>query len=262
MSIGDLLARGFTIQRGHQLDTIVRRREVVDAFSDRQWKYFSMGPPDYYEWPTPPAPPSQPPVITDFTAMPLFTSIVCSYTAEDDVGLRTASCAVLNLNYEVVQQKLDLAVPTAVFTFDDLTAGQDYYVKMYVVDTSENVTTREEYVSIVDFSPPTVNLFTTTSHTPGHITVDVNVTDNSGGDVFCSTSLYWIFDLDTELDYYYIELIDNVGSVTFTDLDPQKTYIIDLLVRDNAYNARIVRLEGYPNGMGVVISEEYSPPPS
>ena len=100
--------------------------------------------------------------------MPLLTSIVCSYTAEDDVGLRTASCEVLNQNYEVVKQKLDLAVPSAVFTFDDLTAGQDYYVKMYVVDTSENVTTREEYVSIVDFTPPTINLFTTTSQTGTH----------------------------------------------------------------------------------------------
>ncbi len=64
MSIEDLLARGFTIERGHALDNIERRRSAVDAFSDRQWKYISMGPPDYYEWPTPPAPPLQPPVIT------------------------------------------------------------------------------------------------------------------------------------------------------------------------------------------------------
>ncbi len=102
---------------------------------------------------------------------------------------------------------------------------------MYVVDTSENVTTREEYVSIVDFTPPTINLFTTTSHVAGQITLDVNVTYNSGGDIFCFASLYWICDLDTELDYYFIELIDCVGSVTFfANLDPERTYIVELLV--------------------------------
>ncbi len=120
--------------------------------------------------------------------MPVFTSIVCEYTAEDDLGLRSASCEVLTQNYELVERKLYLAVPTAVF--ENLTAGQDYNVKLYVVNTSENVAPREEYVSIVDFTPPTINLFTTTSHTPGHITVDVNVTDNSGGGMFCSASLY------------------------------------------------------------------------
>jgi hypothetical protein len=86
--------------------------------------------------------------------MPVFASIVFEYTAEDDVGLRTASCEVLTTNYELVERKLDLAVPTAAFVFDNLAAGQDYYVKLYVVDTSENVTTREEYASIVDFTLP------------------------------------------------------------------------------------------------------------
>jgi hypothetical protein len=160
---------------------------------------FSSGPPDYFEWPTPLAPPSQPPVITKFTAMPFFTSIVCSYTAEDDVGLRTAFCEVLNQNYEVVEHKLVLAVPTAVFAFDDLTAGQDYYVKIYVVDTSENVTTREESVSIVEFTPPTVNMFTTTSHTRYTITVEVDIADNSGRGVNAGCSIYWQLDLDTEI---------------------------------------------------------------
>ncbi len=81
------------------------------------------------------------------------------------------------------------------------------------------------------------------------------MTDNSGGDIFCSASLYWIFDLDSELDYYYVELIDGVGSVTFfANLDPERTYIVELLVRDNAWNSRIERREGYPNGMGVVLN--------
>jgi hypothetical protein len=65
---------------------------------------------------------------------------------------------------------------------------------MYAVDTNDNITTREEYTQIVDVTVPTINLFTTTSHVPGHITVDVNVTDDSGGGVFCSASLYWLFD--------------------------------------------------------------------
>ncbi len=38
--IEDLLAHGFTIQRGHPLDTIEHRRAAVDQFTDCQWKYF------------------------------------------------------------------------------------------------------------------------------------------------------------------------------------------------------------------------------
>jgi hypothetical protein len=64
MSIDDVLARGFMIERGHELYTIELHRSVVDVFSDRKLKYFSMGPPDYFEWETPPPPPSQPPSIT------------------------------------------------------------------------------------------------------------------------------------------------------------------------------------------------------
>ena len=71
---------------------------------------------------------------------------------------------------------------------------------------------------------------------------------------FCSASLYWIFDLDNALDYYYVELTDGVGNVTFTDMDPERTYIVELFVIDNLYNSRVVRREGYPNGMGVVVS--------
>ncbi len=67
-------------------------------------------------------------------------------------------------------------------------------------------------------------------------------------------SLYWIFDEDTELDYYYVEIVNGVGNVTFTDLDPKRTHIVALLVRDNAWNSRIERREGYPNGMGVVVN--------
>jgi len=45
-----------------------------------------------------------------------------------------------------------------------------------------------------------------------------------------------------------------VGSVTFRDLDPERTYVVDLFIRDDSNNSRVVRLEGYPNGMGVVVS--------
>ncbi len=43
MSIDDLLARGFNIERYHPLDTIERRRSTVDVLSDRQWKCFFYG---------------------------------------------------------------------------------------------------------------------------------------------------------------------------------------------------------------------------
>ncbi len=70
----------------------------------------------------------------------------------------------------------------------------------------------------------------------------------------CSTSLYWIFNEDNELEYYYVELVNGVGNATFTDLDPRRTYIVELLVQDNPWNSRIESREGYSNGMGVVVS--------
>jgi hypothetical protein len=89
----------------------------------------------------------------------------------------------------------------------------------------------------------------------GQLKVDVNVTDDSGGSIFSSTSLCWIFDHpDIELDYYYIEIIDGVGSVTFTHLDPERTYTVELLVLDPSWNSKYEYREGYPNGMGVVVS--------
>ena len=72
----------------------------------------------------------------------------------------------------------------------NLAPGNSYIVKMYAVDTNDNITSREEYTQIVDVTVPNINLLTTTSHVPGHITVNVDVTDDSGGGVFCSASLY------------------------------------------------------------------------
>ena len=45
-----------------------------------------------------------------------------------------------------------------------------------------------------------------------------------------------------------------MGSVKFRDIDPERTYVIDIFIRGSSYNSRIVRLEGYPNDMGVVVS--------
>ena len=53
-----------------------------------------------------------------------------------------------------------------------------------------------------------INEFQVYSPTPGHIKVDVNVTDDSGGSVVCIAYLYWVFDLGDELDSYSIELAD------------------------------------------------------
>ena len=77
---------------------------------------------------------------------------------------------------------------------------------MYAVDTNDNITSREEYTEIVDMTAPEINDFTITSPVAGQLKVDVNVTDNSGGAVFCSASLYWVFTPDIELDYDYVEL--------------------------------------------------------
>jgi hypothetical protein len=119
---------------------------------------------------------------------------------------------------------------------------------MSAIDTNNNITSQEEYVDIVDTPAPVINIFTITSPVAGQLKLDVNVTDDSGGAVFCSTSLYWIFNYpDIELDYHYIEIVDGVGSVTFTDLDPERTYIVELLVQDPSWNSKYEYREGYPN---------------
>jgi len=62
--------------------------------------------------------------------------------------------------------------------------------------------------------------------------------------------LCWISDLNTELDSYWIDITDNVGSVTFTDLNRKRAYIAELYVRDSSWNSRYDNREGYPNGAG------------
>ncbi len=101
---------------------------------------------DFLKWPTPPAPPSQPPVVTEFTVMPLFTSIVCSYTDEDDVGLRKTLCEVLNQNYEVVEQKLDLAVPTASCEYAIIMAYTRKVTQAIEVVVGDLITIKHEFL--------------------------------------------------------------------------------------------------------------------
>jgi len=61
--------------------------------------------------------------------------------------------------------------------------------------------------------------------------------------------LYLISTPDIELDYYYIELIDGAVCVAFTDLNPERTYIVELLVRDSFWNSKYESREDYPNGI-------------
>ena len=98
ISLPDLQARGFNIMRGQPLDIMERRRAAVDKFTDRQWKYFSFCPLEYHEYTTPLPPPSIPPTISDVIFAPLFTSIIVSYTAADDVEMQSAYiCRVTRL---------------------------------------------------------------------------------------------------------------------------------------------------------------------
>ena len=228
----------------------------MEQFTDRQWKYVSFGPPEYWQRPDPPPLSSQPPTIFDVIVAPVLSSINVSYTVADDVEILAVYAELLDNNYTPIELKQAEDVPdgsvsyAAAFELSNLVLGNSYIVKMYGVDINYNITSREEYVELVDTTAPVINYFTITSQVTGQLKVDVNFTDNSGGAVFCSASLYWVFTPDIELDYYYIEIIDGVGSVTFTDLDPEKTYLVELLVRGPSYNSKYETREGYPNGAG------------
>jgi hypothetical protein len=129
ISIPDLITHDFTIQRGHPLDTIERRRAVVEQFTDRQWKNFSFGPPEYHVYQDPPPPPLQPPTISDVIVAPLFTSIIVGYVVADDVEIQIVYTEVLDSNtYELVELQ-QAEVPDgavsyeAVFHFLDIALG-------------------------------------------------------------------------------------------------------------------------------------------
>ena len=104
--------------------------------------------------------------------------------------------------------------------FLNLALGRSLIVKLTTIDINDNMTSREEYITIADVAAPVINQFQVYSPTSGHLKVDVNVADDSGGCVVCIAYLYWIFDTNTKLDSYWVELTDGAGSVTFTNLDP------------------------------------------
>ena len=137
--IDDLLARGFTIQRGHPWDTTERRRAAVDKFTDRQWKYFSSGSPEYHEYWPPPPPPSLPPTIPDFTRAPSFTSIIVAYTVADDVGILHAYAELIDSNCTLIELKEAVHIPSGVIEFLNLTPGSSL---LSYIDVSSIMPTR------------------------------------------------------------------------------------------------------------------------
>jgi hypothetical protein len=102
MLITDLITRGYSIYRGHPFDTIGRRRAAAEQFTDRQWKYFSFGPPEFHEYPPPPMPPSEPPTNPDFTCAPVVSSIIVAYTVADDVEIQSAYAELLDSNFTLI----------------------------------------------------------------------------------------------------------------------------------------------------------------
>jgi len=122
-------------------------------------------------------------------------------------------------------------------------------VKMVAVDTNLHSTSREEYVSIADIRAPTINQFITYNSTAGSITIGVDVSDDSGRAVAIAY-LYWKEDPNDEIDSWVTPLTNGVGNVTFTGLDPRRTYIVDL-VRDAAWNSTSDSRERAANGAGI-----------
>ncbi len=52
-----------------------------------------------------------------------------------------------------------------------------------------------------------------------------------------------------------MDLIDNVGMVESWNLDPTRTYVVDLYAEDKSSKGKRVRRSEYPNGLGVVVRE-------
>ena len=126
------------------------------------------------------------------------------------------------------------------------TASTDAATKAYVD------TLRADYEALLArVTQPVVHLFTTKSTISGRLRVDVAV-DNFVK--FCSCSLYWIFDPENRLQYFQVDLIDSVGMVEFWNLDPARTYIVELYAEDKTLTGKRIWRNGYPNGTGVVVS--------
>ncbi len=87
-------------------------------------------------------------------------------------------------------------------------------------------TLRADYATLAaSVTQPIVHLFTTKSTVSTRLRVDVHVDSYVN---FCSVPLYWIFDLDDMIQYFQVDWIDNVGMVEFWNLDPTRTYVVEL----------------------------------
>jgi len=161
-----------------------------------------FGPPKFHEYPTPPLPPSEPPTILEFVCVPFFSSIIGTYTIQDDVEIQSAYAELfVDTNYTLLAIKQAEGIPSGAVTFSgvleflNLATGSSYIVKLAAIDTNDKMASREEYITIADVTAPAINQFQVHSPTSDHLKVDVIVTSDSGGNVVCIAYLYWIFDL-------------------------------------------------------------------
>ena len=89
-----------------------------------------------------------------------------------------------------------------------------FFLSFLKVDVAKLKT---DYATLLDmWTRHIVHLFTTTSTVHTHITVDVHVDSYVN---FCFVYLYWIMDLDTIIESFRVDLINNVGMVEFWNLD-------------------------------------------
>ena len=104
---------------------------------------------------------------------PFWTSIIVAYTVADDVEIQSVYAEVLDYNYELIELKQAEDVPDgaasydAAFNFLNLAPGDSYIVKMYAVDTNDNIPSREEYTEIIDITAPVINGFTVANPVAG-----------------------------------------------------------------------------------------------
>ena len=82
--------------------------------------------------------------------MPFFSSILVTYTIEDDVEIQSAYAELLDANYTLLVLKQAEDIPagavsySGVFEFLNLELDSSFIVKLTAIDTSDNMTSREE----------------------------------------------------------------------------------------------------------------------